>query len=653
MEFELRQTVWITLEDGTKLAATIWMPDGPGPFPAVLEYLPYRRGDGTAPRDDATYPAYAKAGIVGVRVDSRGQGDSEGLFDDEYSPQELSDASEVIAWIADQDWSNGAVGMMGISWGGFNGLQVSALRPPALKAVISIASTSDRYNDDIHYKNGCLLSANIYWAGTMLSYSSRPPDPEVVGNRWAEIWRERLEAEPMLLEVWMRHQHRDAYWRHGSICEDWGAIQCPVWVIAGWADGYRNTPAALAANLRAPVKATTGPWVHKYPHFAWPHPRIDFLGQSIDWWHHWLSDEPRGIEDWPDYSAYRIEAGTPSAWRARDQGAWIGVDWPQDQKTNDLGLGDSGVLGSTGTAPVEFATPQHCGTMAGEYFTLAPNADMPGDQRTDDALSQCWQMPIDQPLDLLGRAEVQAEISIDQTQGNLIARLVDVHPDGTANLIARGVLNLCHRESYANPRPMMPETPTRISIALDECCYRVRSGHRLRLALSTAYWPLVIPSPAPVTATVHPGAVLRLPLAPEGAEVELPEPTDPSPLPDYPQMSEPAHRRWVEHDLNAGRVRYHIVEDSGLSEVPRSRMQTHETRHEIWEIDPKDPTSITGQLAFSTERSRDAWQARTESTIDFAATATDFSVKASVVAWQGETEFHRKDWTFSIHRNLV
>ncbi len=237
MGYTVEETVWIPMPDGTRLAATIWHPAGNGPFPAVLEFLPYRRRDGTAVRDDSTYPGFADNGIAGIRVDSRGNGDSEGLFDDEYSAQELQDCYDTIAWIATQDWSNGSVGMMGISWGGFNGLQVAALRPPALKAVISIASTADRYNDDIHYKGGCLLGANVYWAGTMLSYASRPPDPEMVGNRWAEIWRERLDNMPMLLETWLKHQRRDAYWQHGSICEDWSAIQCPVWVIAGWADG--------------------------------------------------------------------------------------------------------------------------------------------------------------------------------------------------------------------------------------------------------------------------------------------------------------------------------------------------------------------------------------------------------------------------------
>jgi putative CocE/NonD family hydrolase len=104
--------------------------------PAVLEFLPYRKRNGTAPRDESTYPVFAAAGIAGVRVDIRGCGESDGVIDGEYTARELADAVEVIEWIAAQGWSNGNVGMMGISWGGFNALQVAALNPPALNEVI-------------------------------------------------------------------------------------------------------------------------------------------------------------------------------------------------------------------------------------------------------------------------------------------------------------------------------------------------------------------------------------------------------------------------------------------------------------------------------------------------------------------------------------
>ena len=246
------------------------------PVPVILEHLPYRKRDGTIVRDEFTHPWMAGHGYACIRVDMRGNGDSEGLMEDEYTPQELQDACDVIAWAAAQNWCNGKVGMMGISWGGFNGLQVAALRPPALKAIITICSTVDRYADDIHYKGGCLLIENIGWATNMLSYSSRPPDPQLVGNKWKEMWLERLNNMPFLIATWLRHQHRDDYWKHGSVCEDYSAINAAVLSIGGWHDGYRNTISHLVENLEAPVKGIVGPWNHKYPHYAGPKPPSAF-----------------------------------------------------------------------------------------------------------------------------------------------------------------------------------------------------------------------------------------------------------------------------------------------------------------------------------------------------------------------------------------
>jgi putative CocE/NonD family hydrolase len=653
-EFTVEETVWITLKDGTRLAARVWMPNGQGPFPAVLEFLPYRRRDGTSHRDESTYPAFAKAGIAGVRVDSRGSGDSDGLFDDEYSPQELADACEVIAWIAAQPWSNGSVGMMGISWGGFNGLQVAAMRPPALKAVISIASTADRYNDDIHYKGGCQLSANVYWAGTMLSYASRPPDPEVLGNSWREVWLKRLEAEPCLLEVWLRHQRRDAYWRHGSICEDWAAIEVPVFIIAGWADGYRNAPATVAANATAMVKAMTGPWVHKYPHFAWPRPRADFTGMAIDWWKRWLAGEPTGVEDWPAYRAYISQAPRPGGWRTDEPGRWVGLpEWPSDTVGETvLTLGAGGHLGSAALEDRVVASPQHCGTTSGEYFTLKPDGDLPSDQNLDDALSACWVTePLDMSLDILGRPSLRLAVAIDQPQGNLIARLVDVHPDGAANLIARGVLNLCHRNGSASPEAMVPGDFHDVTLRLDETGYRLAPGHRLRLALSTAYWPMVLPSPRPATATIRGGGELTLPLLGEATEAAPALPADPDPLPKYPVIEEGYSRRHVEHDLQTGMVRYALSEDGGWAENPVHGMHVRETRAEVWEIDPRDPRDATGHLTFDAERARGDWQTTTRAQIRFTCAAETYRVEAELTAREGSEEVFRKAWSFEVPRD--
>ena len=198
----------IEMPDGCRLSARIWMPKDAGedPVPVILEHLPYRKRDGTIVRDSLTHPWMAGQGYACIRVDMRGNGDSEGLMEDEYTPQELQDACDVIAWAVAQPWCSGTAGMMGISWGGFNSLQVAALRPPALKAIITICSTADRFADDIHFKGGCLLGENFGWAANMLSYSSRPPDPLLMGPGWREQWLNRLREMPFLARDWISRQ---------------------------------------------------------------------------------------------------------------------------------------------------------------------------------------------------------------------------------------------------------------------------------------------------------------------------------------------------------------------------------------------------------------------------------------------------------------
>ncbi|MDX1687401.1 MAG: CocE/NonD family hydrolase, partial [Candidatus Promineifilaceae bacterium] len=143
------ENCWIPLSDGTRLAARIWLPEDAEdtPVPALLEYLPYRKSDGTAPRDALHHPYFAGHGYASIRVDMRGSGDSDGVLYGEYLPQEQEDALEVISWIAQQPWCEGNVGIFGISWGGFNALQIAACRPPELKAAVAIDFTDDRYND--------------------------------------------------------------------------------------------------------------------------------------------------------------------------------------------------------------------------------------------------------------------------------------------------------------------------------------------------------------------------------------------------------------------------------------------------------------------------------------------------------------------------
>ncbi len=644
------------------MAARVWMPDGAekDPVPAILEYLPYRRRDGTAPRDESTYPVFAEAGYAGVRVDMRGSGDSDGDVEDEYSPQELADAVEVIAWLAAQDWCSGSVGMMGISWGGFNSLQVAALRPEALKAVISLSTTVDRYNDDIHYKNGCLLSANFYWASNLLSYSSRPPDPQIVGKGWREHWLTRLNSMDYPLTTWLGHQRRDDYWRHGSICEDYDALEAAVLIIGGWGDGYRNAPPSAAANLSTPVKAINGPWIHKYPHFAWPKPRLDFHAEAIRWWDRWLKGIENQAEALPAYRAYITEGVRPSTWRENDPGRWVAVDsWPSPDVTrrslhltSDGGLSDH--PGAEGTAVV--SSPQDCGTASGEYFTLAPGADLPGDQRGDDGLSLVFETKLlQEPVEILGRPRLSVKVAIDAPLGNLAVRLIDVHPDGLAQRVTLGVLNLAHRRGNAEPVPMTPGNFEEVEIELDESGHRFRAGHRMRVAISTAYWPLILPPPSHVTAQLVTGVESRftLPVLQVAKQAEMPEPANPDPLPKYSSLEAGGTRRWVERDLTAGITRYHILDDTGANEHPGHGMIAREIRRESWSIAPDDPLSVTGEAHMTATRSRGDWSARTEATTRLTADGEHFFLEAKLQAYEGKVLIFEREWSDRIIRDCM
>ncbi|MCZ8088864.1 MAG: CocE/NonD family hydrolase, partial [Rhodobacteraceae bacterium] len=163
------ENIWVPMPDGVRLAGRLWLPEGAGKVPLILEYLPYRKRDGTRARDEKMHRYLAGHGYACLRLDIRGTGDSEGVINDEYSVQEQEDGVAAIDWLSRQDWCDGQVAMIGISWGGFNGLQIAARQPPALKTIITVGSTDDRYATDIHWVGGCLSKDNFDWSSTMFA----------------------------------------------------------------------------------------------------------------------------------------------------------------------------------------------------------------------------------------------------------------------------------------------------------------------------------------------------------------------------------------------------------------------------------------------------------------------------------------------------
>ena len=645
----------IILSDGCRLSARVWMPIDATehPIPAILEYLPYRKRDGTCARDALTHPYFAKRGYACVRVDMRGNGDSQGLMEDEYTEQELKDGVEVIYWLANQAWCSGSVGMMGISWGGFNALQIAALDPAPLKAIITLCSTVDRYADDIHYKGGCLLNENLGWGSTMWAYSSRPPDPALVGENWREMWLERLNAQPFLSATWLRHQQRDAYWQHGSVCEDYSAITAATLAVGGWGDSYKNAVPQLVENLTSPVKGIVGPWVHKYPHFAVPEPRIGFLQEALRWWDKWLKGIETGVENDPAYSVYLMDGVRPKTWYNSRSGRWINeYDWPKGPVLKSMYLGQGNTLNPDPTRINDIlSSPQTCGMSSGEYCAIWLGPEMPDDQRGDDALSLCYDSEqMGEDCDIVGAAKVKLRLKSDTPDGQVAVRLNHIHPDGASTRVTYGVLNLAQRNNHARANALPIGQEIEISFDLDHIAYRIPKGHKLRIAISNAYWPLLWPMPEASTLTISHGEV-QLPISPHGADHErhFPPPDAEEPW-DIKQIRVPDNQRQVTTDMKSGITTLEIIDDFGAVVDQQHGMVSGSVAREWWSVHPDDPLSARGKTHWTEERSRGDWVTRTEAFAEMTSDAENFYLTARMEAYENDTLIFEKDFKETIKR---
>ncbi len=658
------ENVFIPMNDGTRLAARIWLPVDAekDPVPAILEYLPYRKRDGTAERDQLTHPYFAGHGYACVRVDMRGSGESDGILEDEYLPLEQADCLEVMRWAAGQPWCTGKIGMIGISWGGFNGLQVAALRPPQLHAVISLCSTDDRYADDIHYMGGCLLNDNLQWSSVMLAYMSRTPDMALLGDRWRDVWLNRLKNQPLLVANWLKHQRRDAFWKHASICEDWSAITCPVYLVGGWADGYSNTIPRMLAHLNCPAKGLTGPWAHKYPHFAKPGPRIGFLQEALRWWDKWLKGIETGVMDEPQYRVWLEEPVPPQPFYENRPGRWVAEpQWPSPHiKLRTLFLNAGGLLGETasGETRVEVGTPPSLGETCGAWCGFGIGPEKPVDQRIDDGRSLCFDSaPLAKRLEIMGAPTLHLDIAVDRPLAFVAARLNEMTPDGTSARVTYGLLNLTHRSSHEHPSPMVPGERTRVTVQLNDIAHAFAAGNRIRVALSTSYWPLVWPSPEPVMLSIFTGAsTLEMPTReprPEDARLRPFEDSEAAP-PLRKTYHRPAiGRRWVERDIGGGATTYRIEEDMGRFTIDPIGLETDFVQSEAYRIADADPLSAEIDIRYAISIGRADWRTRSETRTVMRADKTHFILEGSLDAYEGEECLLSRRWNERIPRDLV
>jgi uncharacterized protein len=653
--------VKIPMPDGTRLDAHMVLPDAPGRFPAVFDYYPYRKDDLTATA--LRYHHYlARRGFVALRLDVRGTGGSEGVVEDEYSLQEQLDAVEAIDWMSKQPWCNGNVGMFGSSYGGFNSLQVAMHRPPALKAICPMYFTDNRYTDDCHYKGGTLQM--LYDMGTyglsMVVQNALPPYPAGT-ERWAEVWEERLRGNEPWIIRWLEHQTYDEQWKHGSLCEDYGAIQCAALLIGGWRDGYTNCNLRVFQHLRGPKKALIGPWLHVAPDVGIPGPRIDHLHEMARFYDYWLKGVDNGVMDEPPIAVYMQTYDPPEAERKLTSGFWRHEPgWPLERSSErTLYLAEHGTLQDQPQieeSSISYDYNPTVGTTFGMFSAGSPLV-LPMDQRLEDAFSPGWtSAPLDEPIEILGHPRAILHLAASAEIASVVVRLIDVAPDGTAALVTKGVLNLTHRESHVRPAPLVPGQVYEVAVELDATGWRFEDGHCIRVGLSGADFPNSWPTPTPHTTSVafggrHATRLVLPALAPQ--EPPLPPPQHRPPEPFEPLVHGYSERPvWrVTHDHIAGTAEVHIrtagrtrlndgseiVRSSDATAIASRRDPAHATMRGLNQV----------TLAWA-DRTIDA---RARGQIESSAEALHVTIQLDITI--DGVPYHSRRWARSIPRNLL
>lgn len=650
--------VWVPMPDGVRLSVSLWLPLDceAKPCPAVLEFIPYRKRDHTAARDWGIHGFLAEQGFAGVRVDMRGSGDSEGLDD---AAEAYDDAVAILAWLAAQPWCDGNLGMIGLSWGGINALLAAERKPPGLKAVVATAFSYDRFSVGMGRKNGCILNENLAWVAACTGFTSRPPDPAVVGDAWREMWLARLRNMTEYAPANLGRQRRDAAWDRNRL-HDPKAIEAAFCMFSGQADSnYAQTLPYLMEHLSVPRRATLGPWCHKYPHQVQPGPAIDFLGEAVDFFDHHLRGGP-APQDRPPFIAFLSEDVPAREFYPTAPGRWVGVEsWPPKAPQFHAWHLAQGRLQDDAPAAsaLSHCSAQTVGLASGEvmpWFAYAPGAELPGDQRTDDGGSLCFDTaPLAADFDTLGAPELEVEIEVDRPTAFLISRICDVKPDGTSVRVNLGIHNLAHREDSRNPTVLEPGKRHRLRLKLDVKGYRFKAGHRIRLALSTSYWPLVWPAPEPVTLTVHLGpSRLHLPLL---TGVVTPDgwtpfgPPRSGPLPARSEVAPVRRARRIETDVAARETVLTIEEENGAYRLDDIDWTVASSARETYRISADDPLRARVDILLRWRFSRGDWAVSTETEVTMTHDRDALHCRVRLAAKEGEAPVFESDkhWSFA------
>jgi putative CocE/NonD family hydrolase len=641
----------IPVEGGVRLACDLYFPEvADGPLPAVMDYIPYRKDD--VRPGELFYERLASLGYVVARVDCRGTGASGGFTTDEYSALEQRDGRDAVEWLAAQSWCDGHVSMIGISYGGFTALQVAAMAPTHLTSVIPVDFTDDRYSDDCHYWGGTMRM--YYDAGhygnVMVAANALPPAPEWSDESWAGVWKEHLERNQPYLLQWLRNQTDGPYWRNGSVGDVAERIRCPVFMIGGWRDGYTNPPFRLWEKLQVPRKLLIGPWDHNYPDRGTPGPRIDFVIDVVRWLDHWCKGRETGIMDEPPIVVYMQRWDKPAPDRLESSGTWRAETcWPVAAGSERrLHLAEAGQLGNAhgpdGLDEIEYEPT--VGITGGLWSAGVPFG-LAGDQRRDEAFSLVYTSPpLEDDLPILGRPRAHLHVSSSAAVVAFTVGLSEVVPDGTSQLVCKGMLNATRRTSFVEPAPLTPGEVVELEILLPATGWTFTKGNRIRVAVANADFPNVWPTPEPAISQVYRGmktpSYVSLPVV--LAEGGAAPPRFPAAATGAAGLARKSPPVWeVATDVLSGRTRV------------RGEYEIRAGDHVEFacEVDPNDPADASASGSSRLLRQTANGMVEAESSVHIQGTPSHFNAAVELtVRTDGAVHFTRR-WTESVERRLL
>lgn len=507
------ERVHVKVTDGAELSVIIYLPDTSGQFPCLLSYTPYRKGSGLG----QAFTNFVEYGYAIVIFDVRGTGDSSGVCRSVYSDQERSDGYFMVEWCAQQPWCDGNVGMWGISYGAVVSLQMAQAAPPHLRAVIARSGTDDPYAEWTNPGGSPRNYIYEMYAPFMAARNFGPPDPAEWGDRWQEVWDERLNGNLPWGISFAENLRDGVFWRERAVRGKLKDVTCPVFVVGGWADWYPTPMLGIFSQLKGPRRALIGPWSHQWPQSALPGPRIDWEREALRWWDYWLKGIDTGIANEPPLTLFIREFSQPETCKLADSGSFeYEEDWPvsravetvlylapnsnlTQQASNELGQGGADTFRYMPMGGVS------AGKHGGGPFRY--NALMPLDQSADESHSLLYTTEtLSDSITVIGRPRARLFLSSSQPIAQVLVRLCDVAPNGTSALITRGFLNLCARDGAGSPPTSLESGEIyEVEIELLACAYRVHAGHRLRLMISGTDFLNMWPPPHAFEACVYRG----------------------------------------------------------------------------------------------------------------------------------------------------